>query len=135
MFDAPSDRPPVISAAEKRLVSSSRFGDYDYRPAREVADAAEGTAVRSVIDVDILGHIFQQSITDLERLRQNLEQAGPNVGQCVSPASAKVGQCVSPAPSSSTTSGKAGETHCPTLKPGRRSTQEGAVYTPAFLTR
>src|ERR1039457_6669309 len=30
------------------------LGDYDYRPAREVADAAEATAVRSVIDVDIL---------------------------------------------------------------------------------
>ncbi len=28
------------------------LGDYDYRPAREVADAAEGTAVRSVIHVD-----------------------------------------------------------------------------------
>ena len=52
------------------------LGDYDYRPAREVADAAEGTAVRSVIDVDILGHIFEQSITDLERLRQNLETPG-----------------------------------------------------------
>jgi hypothetical protein len=25
------------------------LGDYDYRPAREVADAAEGTAIRSVI--------------------------------------------------------------------------------------
>ena len=48
------------------------LGDYDYRPAREVADAAEGTAVRSVIDVDILGHIFEQSITDLERLRESL---------------------------------------------------------------
>jgi hypothetical protein len=33
------------------------LGDYDYRPAREIADAAESTAVRSVIDVDILGHI------------------------------------------------------------------------------
>jgi len=28
------------------------LGDYDYRPVREVADAAENTAVRSVIDVD-----------------------------------------------------------------------------------
>jgi hypothetical protein len=50
------------------------LGDYDYRPAREVADAAEGTAVRSVIDADILGHIFEQSITDLKRLRLRLEQ-------------------------------------------------------------
>jgi hypothetical protein len=29
---------------------------------------------------------------------------------------------------------KAGETHCPTT-PGRRRKQEGAVYTPAFITR
>src|ERR1035437_4080736 len=48
------------------------LGDYDYRPAREVADADENTEVRSVIDVDILGHIFEQSITDLERLRLSL---------------------------------------------------------------
>jgi hypothetical protein len=44
------------------------LGDYDYRPAREVAEGDENTEVRSVIDVDILGHIFEQSITDLERL-------------------------------------------------------------------
>src|ERR1035437_5499566 len=53
------------------------LGDYDYRPAREVADADENTEVRSVIDVDILGHIFEQSITDLERLRLSLEHPGP----------------------------------------------------------
>jgi len=51
------------------------LGDYDYRPAREVADADENTEVRSVIDVDILGHIFEQSITDLERLRLSLSSA------------------------------------------------------------
>ena len=28
------------------------LGDYDYRPAREVANADENTEVRSVIDVD-----------------------------------------------------------------------------------
>ena len=50
--------------------------DYDYRPAREVADEDEETEVRSVIDVDILGHIFEQSITDLERLRHSLESGG-----------------------------------------------------------
>ena len=66
------------------------LGDYDYRPAREVADAAESTAVRSVIDVDILGHIFEQSITDLERLRESLETRNV-VGQCVSPADPVVG--------------------------------------------
>ena len=52
------------------------LADYDYRPAREVADADEAAEIRSVIDVDILGHIFEQSITDLERLRQDLESGG-----------------------------------------------------------
>jgi len=94
------------------------LGGYDYRPAREVADADETTEMRSVIDVDILGHIFEQSITDLERLRASLE----NVGQCVSPAP----------PGGMSAEGRAGETHCPTL---RRRKQEGAVYTPAFITR
>jgi methylase of polypeptide subunit release factors len=111
------------------------LGDYDYRPAREVADAAEGTAVRSVIDVDILGHIFEQSITDLERLRQSLEQPRSVVGQCVSPANPVVGQCVSPALVGGVAAKEeTGETHCPTTV-GRRRKQEGAVYTPAFITR
>jgi SAM-dependent methyltransferase len=78
------------------------LGDYDYRPAREVADADENTEVRSVIDVDILGHIFEQSITDLERLRHSLEAGGvpPDDDQAES-----------------------------------RRRQEGAFYTPAFITQ
>jgi hypothetical protein len=60
------------------------LGDYGYQPAREVAGADENTEVRSVIDVDILGHIFDQSINHLERLRLSLTQL--NVGQGVSPA-------------------------------------------------
>jgi hypothetical protein len=48
------------------------LGDYDYGPAREVAEGDENTEVSSVIDVDILGRIFEQSITDLERLRLSL---------------------------------------------------------------
>ncbi|HEV2969253.1 MAG TPA: N-6 DNA methylase [Pirellulales bacterium] len=44
------------------------LGDYDYRPPHE----ATGEGGR-LIDVDILGHIFEQSITDLERLRSELE--------------------------------------------------------------
>ena len=122
------------------------LGDYDYRPAREVAHAGEGTAVRSVIDVDILGHICEQSITDLERLRESLEQprsvvgqcvppANPVVGQCVPPANPVVGQCVPPALAGGVAAKEeAGETHCPTTV-GRRRKQEGAVYTPAFITR
>lgn len=52
------------------------LADYDYRPAREVAEVDETAELRPVIDVDILGHIFEQSITDLERLRQDLESGG-----------------------------------------------------------
>jgi hypothetical protein len=84
------------------------LGYYDYRPAREVADAAEGTAVRSVIDVDILGHIFEQSITDLERLRESL--SAPMQTEAAMPA-------------------------VPVREINRRRKQEGAVYTPAFITR
>ena len=49
---------------------------YDYRPASAVADGDDSVEIRPVIDVDILGHIFEQSITDLERLRQDLESGG-----------------------------------------------------------
>lgn len=52
------------------------LADYDYRPAREVVDADDAAEIRPVIDVDILGHIFEQSITDLERLRQDLASGG-----------------------------------------------------------
>jgi type I restriction-modification system DNA methylase subunit len=50
------------------------LADYDFRPAREMAEADDSQEIRPVIDVDILGHIFEQSITDLERLRQDLEK-------------------------------------------------------------
>lgn len=45
---------------------------YDYRPASEIS-AEEDEGAGHLIDVDILGHIFEQSITDLERLRNELE--------------------------------------------------------------
>lgn len=46
------------------------FGDYDYRPAQQVM----GSQRRGqIVDVDILGHIFEQSIMDLERLRNELD--------------------------------------------------------------
>ena len=38
-----------------------------------MAEKDQDTEVRSVIDVDILGHIFDQSITDLEHLPLSLE--------------------------------------------------------------
>src|SRR5882724_2240469 len=69
------------------------LGDYDYRPAREVADADEDTEVRSLIDVDILGHIFEQSITDLERLRHSLEAGAiPHAKTPSSPLEERAGE-------------------------------------------
>ncbi|MDZ4683791.1 MAG: N-6 DNA methylase [Planctomycetaceae bacterium] len=47
-----------------------QLSEYEYRPASEVADDAD---TARLVDVDILGHIFEQSITDLERLRNELE--------------------------------------------------------------
>jgi N-6 DNA Methylase/TaqI-like C-terminal specificity domain len=56
------------------------LAEYDYRPAHQVMADAQSAEARSV-DVDILGHIFEQSITDLERLRNELsgltERLGP----------------------------------------------------------
>ena len=49
------------------------LGEYEYRSAHEVAAAVDETADARVIDVDILGHIFEQSITDLEQLRNELD--------------------------------------------------------------
>jgi Eco57I restriction-modification methylase len=49
------------------------LADYDYRPTYEVGHQSSVTDGVRVVDVDILGHIFEQSITDLERLRDELE--------------------------------------------------------------
>ncbi len=46
------------------------LASYDYRPPHEAADEPNGA---KLVDVDILGHIFEQSITDLERLRNELD--------------------------------------------------------------
>lgn len=78
------------------------LGEYDFRPAREVAESDESREIRSVIDVDILGHIFEQSITDLERIRQEIETGAITVNE--------------------------------TQAKSRRK-EEGAFYTPAFITR
>lgn len=57
------------------------LAEFDYRPAQEVARDTEAIKSAKVIDVDILGHIFEQSITDLEQLKNELdgliERLGP----------------------------------------------------------
>jgi SAM-dependent methyltransferase len=59
------------------LASLSRLGDYNYRSPDEVAEGA-GTRF---IDVEILGHIFEQSITDLERLGRELAAGSAEAGR------------------------------------------------------
>ncbi len=49
------------------------LGEYDYRPANEIALYEESETAGLMVDVDILGHIFEQSITDLERLRDEMD--------------------------------------------------------------
>lgn len=49
------------------------LADYDYRPGHEVGGDDGAEFGRKLIDVEILGHIFEQSITDLERLRDELD--------------------------------------------------------------
>jgi len=49
------------------------LAEYDFRPPSVVADA-EIVADSRLIDVEILGHIFEQSINDLEKLQTELEK-------------------------------------------------------------
>lgn len=61
---------PVLDAftvSDEVCGSFRELGDFEYKP------ASEATGETKVIDVDILGHIFEQSITDLERLRNELD--------------------------------------------------------------
>ncbi len=111
------------------------LGDYDYRPAREVADADENTEVRSVIDVDILGHIFEQSITDLERLRLSLTRASPALIAADASRHHLDGGENAPTDVGGYNPLPAESTVADTAMAGRRRKQEGAVYTPPFITR
>lgn len=53
------------------------LGDYDYqKPYQAMVSESRG----SLIDVEILGHIFEQSITDLEKLRNELDGLAEPVG-------------------------------------------------------
>ncbi|MEW4451267.1 hypothetical protein AB1L30_01150 [Bremerella sp. JC817] len=49
------------------------LGKYDYRPPSEVAVDSDDEKKKRLIDVEILGHIFEQSITDLEQIRNELD--------------------------------------------------------------
>ena len=47
------------------------LGSYDYRPPHQAEESSLGGG--GLIDVEILGHIFEQSISDLEKLRNELD--------------------------------------------------------------
>src|SRR5208337_335080 len=49
------------------------LAEYDFRPASEIADV-ETVSDSRLIDVEILGHIFEQSIDDLEKLQSELDK-------------------------------------------------------------
>ena len=147
---------------------------HDFRPARLAAESGTTGEIRPVIDVDILGHIFEQSITDLERIRQDIETGSlPTAGKDArygplgkAESGGKLGsdeplipqiptdftdkdletsgfsgsQCVSGSMGESSKEiaprQQAGATAILLAKDARtRRKQEGAFYTPAFITR
>jgi len=60
-----------LAIPDEVFVEFRRLGEYNYRSPGEVFE--EGLGAR-LVDVEILGHIFEQSITDLERIEQELAQ-------------------------------------------------------------
>src|SRR5664279_3349354 len=132
---APDPALDALQVPDEVCAHFKNLGDYDYRPAREVAEGDENTEVRSVIDVDILGHIFEQSITDLERLRLSLEQLNPAPVAADGSRRHLDGGENAPTAVGGYTQLLADATVADTAKPGSRRKQEGAVYTPAFITR
>ena len=83
------------------------LAEYDFRPASAIAED-EAITDAQLIDVEILGHIFEQSIDDLEKLQAELDKPveileAPEVEQSKEKVS--------------------------------RRKHEGAFYTPAFITR
>lgn len=56
-----------------------RLGAYDYRAPEAVADAGDDQG--ALVDVEVLGHIFEQSISDLEQMQAALDGgAAPALG-------------------------------------------------------
>ncbi len=101
---------PVLDGAK---IPDEVFGlfrdlaEYDFRTPASLA-GADVAAVSRIVDVEILGHIFERSIDDLEKLQAELDK----------PAEIPL----------------AGEDAKAKEKISRRKL-EGAFYTPAFITR
>lgn len=70
---APDDLLERISVPDALCAGLAKLAAYDYSSTVRPAGAKEDKADGKVIDVDILGHIFEQSISDLERMRNQLE--------------------------------------------------------------
>ncbi len=63
-----------ITVPDELCGGLARLAAYDYGAAATASAATTDEAAGAkVIDVDILGHIFEQSISDLERMRNQLE--------------------------------------------------------------
>lgn len=67
---APDDDLDRLTLPDAACENFRRLAAYNFRPAAEAMEAGDGAA--PVVDVDILGHIFEQSIDDLDRLRGEL---------------------------------------------------------------
>jgi hypothetical protein len=80
---APDPVLDALAVPDPVCVCFRDLASYDYRPAHEAADS-EAPGSGRLIDVEILGHIFEQSITDLERLRRELDQG--SVEEAAKPA-------------------------------------------------
>jgi hypothetical protein len=115
-----------LKVADEVCAYFRELGDFDYRPAHQAAVYAPAGGNSSLIDVDILGHIFEQSITDLEKLRNELDGL-----QLPTPAGKRELQL--PSPSGRGAGGEGGDESAAPAKTRRK--KEGAFYTPAFITR
>lgn len=57
------------------------LGEYEYRAPSEVSAEADSNGHGGLIDVEVLGHIFEQSISDLEQIRNELDGIAEPVGK------------------------------------------------------
>lgn len=74
---APDPLIDALSVPDAACEHFRRLGAYDYRAA---ADVAPGDDQGQLVDVELLGHIFEQSITDLEQLQAAEDDAAPARG-------------------------------------------------------
>lgn len=75
---------PVLESLEVPDEVCSHFheiGSYEYRPAAQVALDGEEDESADLIDVEVLGHIFEQSISDLEIIHHELDGLTPAIGK------------------------------------------------------